>query len=201
MRLNRVRRLLGQIAPFGLLSTVFYMSPNKLCETDRVRQTLFVAVHLAVGLLALASLPIVILTATVSPDAPVSSLSLLPLWMLAPLLSVLYLNKTGKLSNAFLLTASMTAAFIVWIASMSGGLQSPHLIWLGVIPLEVALSGNKSIIKHALLICLLALGTLAGIEATGAFDIQPLGNIGLSIVGALSVMAAVIYAGSPRHPY
>ena len=126
--------------------------PSKLCEQDRARHALFIGVHLAVGLLALATLPIVILTASGAMESAFSSLTLLPLWMLAPLVSVLYLSKTGKLGNAFLLTASMTAAFIVWIASMTGGLHSPHLIWLGVIPLEVALSGNKTIIKKALAI-------------------------------------------------
>ena len=169
--------------------------PSKLCDQDRARHALFIGVHLAVGLLALATLPIVILMASDAMGAAASNLSLLPLWMLTPLISVLYLSKTGKLGNAFLLTASMTAAFIIWIASMTGGLQSPHLIWLGVIPLEVALSGNKRIIKRALVICLLALGLIGCIDMTGFLKPAPLTNGGLSLVGALSVMVAILYAG------
>ena len=169
--------------------------PSKLCEQDRARHALFIGVHLAVGLLALATLPIVILTASGAMESAFSSLTLLPLWMLAPLVSVLYLSKTGKLGNAFLLTASMTAAFIVWIASMTGGLHSPHLIWLGVIPLEVALSGNKTIIKKALAICMLALGLIGIGEVTNFLAPEPLTNGGLSLVGALSVVVAVLYAG------
>nr|WP_319516486.1 ATP-binding protein [uncultured Cohaesibacter sp.] len=169
--------------------------PSKLCDQDRARHALFIGVHLAVGLLALATLPIIILTASDAMGGAASNLSLLPMWMLAPLISVLYLSKTGKLGNAFLLTASMTAAFIIWIASMTGGLQSPHLIWLGVIPLEVALSGNKSIVKLALVICFLALGLIAMVDMTGFLQPAPLTNGGLSLVGAVSIMAAILYAG------
>ncbi len=169
--------------------------PGKLCESEKARHAWFIGIHLAVGALALASLPIVILAATSPMDAGVSGLALLPLWMLAPLLSVFYLSRTGNLTNAFLLTATTTAAFIVWIATMTGGLQSPHLVWLGVIPLEVALSNSRKIIKQSLLICFVAFGALSASEATGVLHPAPLGEVGLSFVGAMSVMAAVLYAG------
>ncbi|WP_319495790.1 PAS domain S-box protein [uncultured Cohaesibacter sp.] len=87
--------------------------PGKLCESEKARHAWFIGIHLSVGALALAFLPIVILAATSPLEADVSALALLPLWMLAPLLSVFYLSRTGNLTNAFLLTASTTAAFIV----------------------------------------------------------------------------------------
>ena len=106
----------------------------RLPSEDYQRHGIFISVHLAVGLLALASLPFFLLIADESGGRAASALSLLPIWMMSPLLSVAYLSKTGRLSRAFLLTAALTAAFVVWVASLTGGMQSPHLIWLGVIP-------------------------------------------------------------------
>nr|WP_321457707.1 ATP-binding protein [uncultured Cohaesibacter sp.] len=169
--------------------------PSKLCEKDKALHALFIGLHLVVGLLALAALPVVILIAGASETASLSGLTLLPLWMLAPLLSVVYLSKTGKLANAFLLTSITTAAFVCWIASMTGGLQSPHLIWLAVIPLEVALSGNQKIVKQSLLICLSSVGLLWLLSSLDVIHFAPLSRAGLSLVGASSILAAILYAG------
>nr|WP_321463353.1 PAS domain-containing sensor histidine kinase [uncultured Cohaesibacter sp.] len=174
----------------------FLHEPGKLCEKDRARHALFIGVHLAVGLLALATLPLVVLASGGGFNASVPGLALLPVWMLAPLISVLYLSKTGNLGNAFLLTAATTAAFVIWVATMTGGIKSPHLIWLGVIPLEVALSGNQKIIKQALLVCLAALAALGAMEAAQILDHAAMGEEGISMIGAFSIMAAIVYGGA-----
>ncbi|WP_316858064.1 PAS domain-containing sensor histidine kinase [uncultured Cohaesibacter sp.] len=163
--------------------------------SDKKRHQLFIGIHLAVGLLALAALPFVILYLGGDASAPQMRFLMLPVWMLAPLISVFYLSKTGNLANAFLLTATLTAAFVVWVAAMTGGLTSAHLIWLGVIPLEVALSGNTRIIKQALAICLLATGVLAGLEAKNWIEPVALNDAGRSLIDTISVMVAILYAG------
>ena len=162
-------------------------------ETSRHR--VFVAVHLGVGAAALALLPLILIMSGMLDPAHASALSLLPFWMISPLASVAYLSKTGKLANAFLLTAALTAGFIVWIASMTGGIYSPHLIWLGVIPLEVALSGNNTIIRRALMICLGAIALLLGLQHLSLFAITSMDPIAKSMIGSLSVMLAICYAG------
>ena len=123
----------------GLLHTSSIQS-----SVEKNRHSVFIGLHLLAGVLALASLPFCLLLARANAPEGVSSMGLLPLWMLAPLLSVAYLSKTGKLTNAFLLTAGLTAGFVIWVASLSGGIHSPHLIWLGVIPLEVMLAGERA---------------------------------------------------------
>ena len=170
---------------------------------DQARHRLFMVVHLTAGLLALASLPLVLLLtgvglaaghgfeqSTLGPE-----LSFLPFWMLAPLVSVAYLSRTGNLSNAFLLTAIMTAAFLVWIASLTGGMHSPHLIWLGIIPLEVALAGNSRIIKQALVICLLAIAMVSLADWAGWIQSGAATSSYSALIATMSVCAAILYAG------
>ena len=171
----------------GLLHTSSIQS-----SVEKNRHSVFIGLHLLAGVLALASLPFCLLLARANAPEGVSSMGLLPLWMLAPLLSVAYLSKTGKLTNAFLLTAGLTAGFVIWVASLSGGIHSPHLIWLGVIPLEVMLAGNGRIIKQALAICLAALAVLV----TGDIaHILPVTETGSPIISGLSLMGAMLYGG------
>ncbi|WP_157747724.1 PAS domain-containing sensor histidine kinase [Cohaesibacter sp. ES.047] len=160
-----------------------------------MRHTAFVGAHLLVGLLALATLPLFLLLSRSDSSEAVSSFFLLPLWMLTPLLSVAYLSKTGRLSGAFLITATLTAAFLVWISGFTGGVQSPHLIWLGVIPLEVALSGNGRIAKQALMICATAIAAVWVLQLTVWGEASPVNPSLTAVIGSLSVMAAILYAG------
>ncbi len=168
---------------------------GKQSDSEMTRHRVFIAVHLCVGVAALALLPLVILVSDQIDPALSTPLSLVPLWMLAPLVSVVYLSKSGKLSNAFLVTATLTAAFISWVASMTGGVYSAHLIWLGVIPLEVALSGNGRIIKKALLICLAAVAGLFALQEAQMLTSMEVASPAQSIIGSISIILAIIYAG------
>ena len=167
-------------------------------QSDREigRHTIFVAVHLAIGVVAIAALPLIVLLARAENSAVSITSSLLALWMLAPLLSVAYLSKTGNLGTAFLLSASLAAGFIAWIATMTGGLHSPHLVWLAIIPLEVAIAGSVKLIKRALGICFAVLGGLGIAHAVGYPDMLALEEHGASLVGSLSIIAAICYTGA-----
>ena len=156
---------------------------------DRQRHAIFMIVHLGLAVIGLALLPAYILT--FRPQG--ISQALLPIWMLAPLISGVYLTRTGNLAKAFLLSAGLAAAFICWIASMTGGFHSPHLIWLGVIPLEVALSGNRKIVKSALLICLAAVAVLWSVSIASLM--QEASHQINQLVGSASVIAAILYGG------
>ncbi|PLW76975.1 PAS domain-containing sensor histidine kinase [Cohaesibacter celericrescens] len=191
-----MQEAIGANAPFQFVIEGLLHKSCRANVIERKRHSVFIGVHLLVGLLALASLPLIILLAEEGDAAWTSSLSILPVWMLAPLLSVAYLTQTGKLANAFLLTASLTAAFIIWIASLTGGMTSPHLIWLGVVPLEVALAGNSRIIKQALCICLAALGLVGLFEMAGWLIPMQQNSEGASLIASLSVVLAIVYAGS-----
>ncbi|WP_319529384.1 PAS domain-containing sensor histidine kinase [uncultured Cohaesibacter sp.] len=181
--------------PFQSVIEGLLHNSGQISKEDRQRHTLFVALHLLVGLMALGTLPLFLLLSHSGASEPASSIFLLPVWMLAPLVSVAYLSRTGSLSGAFLLTASLTAAFLVWVASLTGGLLSPHLIWLGVIPLEVALSGNSRIAKQSLMICVVALASIGLLQFTLWQGNAPSNDLLTGIIGSLSVMAAVLYAG------
>ena len=174
----------------SILDGLLHPSSKTSIEAKK-RHSLFIAVHLAVGTLALAALPVYLLVAEQTNIA----MTLTPIWMVAPLLSVAYLSQTGKLANAFLVSAGLMAAFVCWIASMTGGLGSPHLIWLGVIPLEVALSGKIRLIKTALLMCLTAVAGLSLAHFLGLPEMIILSSNNKDIVGIGSVLIAVAYGG------
>lgn len=174
----------------SVLDGLLHPSSKTSIETMK-RHSLFIAIHLAVGTLALAALPVYLLLA----EQTSLSLMVAPIWMLAPLVSVAYLSQTGKLANAFLVTAGLTAAFIGWIATMTGGLASPHLIWLGVIPLEVALAGRRRLIKVSLVMCLVACLGVLGVHALGLAALLSLPADGQGVLDIISVLLAVAYGG------
>ena len=62
-------------------------------------------------------------------------------------------------------------------------------------PLEVALSGNRSIVKQALLICFAAIGALWVWQVSGFMSSMAVGNEEDTLIGTVSVTVAIIYAG------
>lgn len=180
----------ASLSVLSAFESLLHPSARKSREAQE-QQSIFMAMHLAVGLIAFAALPVYLLAMEVAS----LSLALLPVWMLAPLLPVAYLSFTGNLDNAFLLTAALTASFITWIASMTGGLTSPHLIWLGVIPLEMALSGNRTLIGRAIGICAIAIIVLSGMQISGAALLLSLSAGQSGLISGLSVLLAILYGG------
>ena len=114
-------------------------------------------------------------------------------WLIAPILSIVHLSRTGRLAEAHLASAGSLVGLIAYVAALTGGPASFALPWLIVAPLEAALSGSRSVIAATVALALAALGTLIGLQdwlpaaGPGVWTAQPL--------AALSLAAAVLYGG------
>ncbi|MCT4654857.1 MAG: PAS domain-containing sensor histidine kinase [Cohaesibacter sp.] len=161
-------------------------------QTEERKHRIFLALHLLLGVIALAALPIYLLM--VSSPTPLEALA--PLWMLAPLFPVVLLSRQGKLETAILLSATLAAGLVAWMALLTGGLKSFHLIWLAIIPLEISLAGYRSLQAKSFALAasaFVAVAVMSFLQPEGALA----GSIGFAqALGYVSLLGAVLYAGS-----
>lgn len=81
-----------------------------------------------------------------------------------PVLAVVLLSRTGRLDIAHATSSVALALFIVALAAVSGGLSSPLLLWLAVVPVEAALFGPRGFVLRAGGIAVLALLAAMGLQ-------------------------------------
>lgn len=123
-----------------------------------VRHGAFIAANLAVGLGVLLLFPVwLALSGAPSPGAAVAfALLAMPLPIAA------FLSRTGRYDTAHLLSAVALSALVAWVGALTGGLGSPALLLLAMLPAEAALTGTR---RAAILSAGLAAVTLAGLGA------------------------------------
>ncbi|CAM5191667.1 histidine kinase OS=Bosea thiooxidans OX=53254 GN=SAMN05660750_02971 PE=4 SV=1 [Bosea thiooxidans] len=86
-----------------------------------------------------------------------------------PLLAVFLLSRTGRLDVAHAISAAALSLFIVALAGATGGLASPLLLWLAVVPVEAAFFGSFGFVLRAGWIALAALAAAFGLQQAGLF--------------------------------
>ena len=139
-----------------------------------VRHSAFIAAHLAVGLGVLLLLP-VSLALSGAPSLGVAvAFALLAL----PLPIAAFLSRTGRYETAHLLSALALSGLVAWVGAFSGGLASPALFLLALLPAEAALAGTRraivaSIAGVAVVIALLGAVSIAG-SAAAATGFTPI---------------------------
>ncbi len=126
----------------------------------------FIAAHLASGFAALALVPLSLVSNLgVAGFAP-SALAILGLESLA----ALYVSRTGRLGEGYLLSSIILTALVCWVALHTGGLSSFAVVWFAIAPIEAAMSGRRRVIGFASLagvigFAIVALLSLAGVGA------------------------------------
>nr|WP_246429643.1 PAS domain-containing sensor histidine kinase [Prosthecomicrobium pneumaticum] len=122
------------------------------------RHRAFLAVHLGIGLAALAALPLWLAAGAPAAERAPAALLLL---VAAPLAAAALLSTTGRLDRAQLASAATLALFTVWLARNTGGLASPALVWLVLLPIRAALVGSRRVAALAAGIGAIGLAALA----------------------------------------
>jgi cell cycle sensor histidine kinase DivJ len=84
-------------------------------------------------------------------------------------LSVALVSRTGRLDAAHALSSAALSLFIVALAGATGGLSSPLLLWLAVVPVEAALFGSRGFMLRAGWIAVGALLAAIGLHGLGLF--------------------------------
>ena len=114
--------------------------------------------------------------------------------LIAPLF--LALAAWTKLDLATLEQAGLAlfAILIGYLAALTGGLQSPLLVWLVLVPAEAALAGGRGAVTEAAMGAAFVLALLTVLEITGYLPSSRLPEPG-GLIAAVSILAALVQAG------
>lgn len=81
-------------------------------------------------------------------------------WFISPMISVMYLCRTGNIATSHLISSLNLCLFIIVGAFLTGGIQSFLIAWMVIVPLEAALSGDRRVIMAASVSAVLSLLSL-----------------------------------------
>ncbi len=183
-------RSFDAFAPFETTVAGFVHCSARADPLEFQRHRSFIASHLAGGLMAFAALPLYLALW----GAPGARESVALAWLAAPILSALFLARTGCFEAAHLLSAVSFTGLATYVAWWTGGLTSFVIGWLVIVPLEAALSGSRRVVIGAVA-C--AAAAVVGLYAAGAAGLLPLAD-SLALGSAALVVGAVtsiVYAG------
>ncbi|MCX5572177.1 PAS domain-containing sensor histidine kinase [Kaistia nematophila] len=150
------------------------------------RHRAFIAAHLAVGLGVLMLFPIWLALAGRPSFASAVAFG----WLAAPLPIAGFLSRTGRYGEAHLLSAVALAGLVVWAGMLTGGLGSPALVLLAIVPAEAALSGSRRITLASIAISVCALAGLALVALAGLLPAPMAGPVSFA---PILVAAAILY--------
>ena len=155
-------------------------------EVVSARHETFILLHLCGGILAFATLPLILLARGGAPSG--IEIAIL-VWLVVPVLAALDLSRSGNLERACFLVSSSLSALVAYIASASGGIGSFVLIWLPIAVFEAALSGSRRVTFAAFGAAALAVILLLGFEAG-----HPPSSDADGMFPQISALLAVLYA-------
>ena len=153
------------------------------------RHRAFIAPRLLGSFIALASFPLYIVMRGVPGALEVGVFA----WLVAPILIVRYLSRTGQYETAHILSSLSLTVLAGTLALFTGGLTSFAAIWLVVVPLEAALSASRRVIVLASLFALGAAAILVALGLAGGPP-APLASGETHILAALGIVSAALYA-------
>jgi cell cycle sensor histidine kinase DivJ len=193
-QLNRGRSLVNNHPSAALLANQLilawerYVSGliNPAIAADAVqlaRHRGFIIANLLGGLVALSALPVVLILSP--PGRLFIVLGLATLAAQAPL--ALFLSRSGRLETAHGVQSIIFATVVFGVAVNTGGLFSPAMFWLLVIPAEAALAGSKRMLAISLALC------LAVVSGLGIFShLSPTPTLTLPAAAYVVVVLATI---------
>jgi cell cycle sensor histidine kinase DivJ len=89
---------------------------------------------------------------------------------------------------------ALLSALIGYLVAFTGGLTSPLIAWLALVPAEAALAGGRPAVARATAAAALALVVVAGLAATGLLPATRLPEHPWPVYAA-SILAAIVQAG------
>ncbi len=132
-------------------------------ERERLRHERFVLSRLVVGASALSFAPAYLAWR----GAPGAFEAAMIVAAALAVLAVALLSRTGRLDIAHALSAAALSIFIVSLAAVTGGIASPLLLWLAIVPVEAAFFGGRLFMLRAAWIALASLFAAVGLQRIG----------------------------------
>jgi cell cycle sensor histidine kinase DivJ len=149
----------------------------------------FIVPRVLGGFLAMAALP-VYLVARGTPTPPEIALCA---WLAAPVAIAYFLSHTGRYEAAHVLSALALLTLVSTIASMSGGIASPAVVWLALVPFEAALSASRRVV---LVVTAVTMAAVVMLCLDGSLESAWLAGSGgaLRALAGITVGSAALYA-------
>ncbi|MCO5092422.1 PAS domain-containing sensor histidine kinase [Bosea sp. (in: a-proteobacteria)] len=108
------------------------------------------------------------------------------------MLSVALVSRTGRLGTAHALSSAALSLFIVALASVTGGVTSPLLPWLAIVPVEAALFGASGFTLRAGWIAVAALAAAVGLDGLSLFaEAAPLAGAAVPLLAVSALVQAL----------
>jgi two-component system, cell cycle sensor histidine kinase DivJ len=115
-------------------------------------------------------------------------------WLVAPILIVTYLSRTGRYESAHILSSLSLTILAATLALFTGGIGSFAAVWLVVVPLEAALSASRRVIVLASLFTLAAASILLALGFAGLLPAPLASGTENGLLTALGIIPAALYA-------
>lgn len=109
-------------------------------------------------------------------------------------LPALFLRVTGQLTAAYSLSGILLATLVGWLCLWTGGVDSPAIFWLAIVPLEAALSASRKSAIVATSIATLMFAVLAWLSLASGLPPAHLPSMDPFLARMIAIVAAIIYA-------
>ena len=116
-------------------------------------------------------------------------------WFASPLAIAVFLSRTGRIDIAQFLSSLNLAGLAGCAAFFTGGVHSPLILWLLLVPLEAALSRRRVITYAGVVVSCLTLMILFVATLNGRVPVALTGAINEEVFSFFSTLAAIAYAG------
>lgn len=116
------------------------------------------------------------------------------LLLAATALPGLYLRATGQLAAAHVLSSTFLALLVGWLCLWTGGVDSPAIFWLAIVPMEAALSANRRSALTAASIAATVFAALIWLSVGSSLPPPHLPGLDPFLVRMIAIVAAIIYA-------
>jgi cell cycle sensor histidine kinase DivJ len=154
------------------------------------RHRAFIAPRLLGSFVALASFPIYIVARGIPGALEVGVFA----WLVAPILIVTYLSRSGRYERAHILSSLSLTILAGTLALFTGGIGSFAAVWLVVVPLEAALSASRRVIALASAFTLTAAAILLALGLAGWLPPSLASGQMHNALAALGIIPAALYA-------
>lgn len=133
--------------------------------------------------------------------------ALVILWILAPLATVVFVLRTGRLEQGQMVATLALVTLVLWLCTASGGLGSPLVFLFAFVPFAALLSATPYAVKQATIVSFAGLGLCASIsilELNGASmdwrESTQAGILALMLIGLTAALAARYLVARPSLP-
>lgn len=160
-------------------------------EIASARHQSLITSHLIGGFAALLFIPFYLF----SQEQTSTAIWLGFFWLVSPLAIAVFLSRTGLLRVAHFISSANLIGLVSTGSALTGGIHSFLLVWMLIVPLEAALSGDRRVVLWAIGCTAIALSALFWVTEFGFLPLEHALNVPKSYAALIGPLAAMVYAG------